>query len=94
MRKKNICKFVFLAFLFYATESSAVLWPPCPICPSFDGINDVIETAKALLKKARVVVDDLQYYQDQALNALKTAKKYMALDFTESPLKKEWRCRE
>lgn len=89
MRKKNICKFVFLAFLFYATESSAVLWPPCPICPSFDGINDVIETAKALLKKARVVVDDLQYYQDQALNVLKTAKKYMALDFTESPLKKE-----
>lgn len=73
--KKNISKFVFLAFLFYATESSAVLWPPCPICPSFDGINDVIETGKAILKKARAVVDDLQYQRDQFLNNLKSAKK-------------------
>ncbi len=89
MMRKNMYKFAFLAFLFYATESSAVLWPPCPICPSFDGVNDVIETAKALLKKARVVVDDLQYAQDKALNVIKTAKKYMALDFSESPLKKE-----
>ena len=87
--KKNISKFVFLAFLFYATESSAVLWPPCPICPSFDGINDVIETGKAILKKARTVVDDLQYQRDQFLNNLKSAKKFIALDFTESPLKKE-----
>ncbi len=87
--KKNIFKFVFLAFLFYATESSAFWWPPCPICPSFDGVNDVIETGKAILKKARTVVDDLQYQRDQFLNELKTAKKFIALDFTESPLKKE-----
>ena len=86
---KKMFRYVFLALFIFSKDAFSFIPPPGPISPVFDGINDVIESAKAIMKKLRTVADEAQRIRDEAMNAIKSAKQYINLDMTESPLKKE-----
>lgn len=87
---KIIRCFLLIISIFYASCAFAVVPPPPgPVSPVIDAINDVVETGKALMKKFRTVADEVQYYRDEALNTLKSAKNLVKMDLTESPLQKE-----
>ena len=86
---KKIFRYVLAVLLLYSSEAFAYLIPPCPICPSFDGINDVIESGKAIMKKVRTVADEAQRIRDEALNAIKSAKNFIGLSMEQSPIQKE-----
>ena len=86
---KIMRRFLLVISIFYASQAFAFIPPPGPISPVFDPINDVIETGKALMKKFRTVADQVQYYKDEALNAIKSAQNFLNMDLSESPLQKE-----
>ena len=85
---KKLAKYIFIAFLFFGTEASAFVIPPCPICPSLDFLNDPIEAVKALFKKLRTKIDEIQCAYDEALNLRKSEMNFIGLDVMQSPLKK------
>ena len=86
---KKMRRFLLIISVFYASQAFAFIPPPGPISPVIDFVNDVVETGKALMKKARTVADEIQYYRDEALNAIKSAQNFINLDLSESPLQKE-----
>jgi len=86
---KKMRRFLLIISVFYASQAFAFIPPPGPISPVIDFVNDVVETGKALMKKVRTVADEIQYYRDEALNAIKSAQNFINLDLSESPLQKE-----
>lgn len=82
---------VFMVFLLYSGSASAVLIPPAfPFSPSIDGLDDVIDTGKGILKGIRSVSDQVQEVKDEVLNEITaTVSSLIPFDLSESPLKKE-----
>jgi len=85
---KIVSKYIFVALLIYAKSTAAFVVPPGPLSPVFDGVNDAIESGKAIMKEYRTVADQAQQIKDEALNDLKSAKNFVSLDMVQSPLKK------
>lgn len=86
---KKMFRYVFLILFIFSKEAFSFIPPPGPISPVFDGINDVFESAKAIMKTFRTYADEAQRMRDEAMNMIKSAKNFIHLDMSKSPLKKE-----